>query len=75
MAGTYNAVNAKCPYYVYENDEKKEIKCHGIVPNTYATHKFKFRREYEAQVEKFCDGDYWRCEYCCALDGYWKDMD
>ena len=73
MAGVFSGVNAKCPYYVYEDPKKKEIKCHGIIPGTYSTQKFKRRAEYESQLRCFCDCEYWRCEFCCAMDGYWNE--
>lgn len=73
MAGTYNAINAQCPYYVYEDPKRREIKCQGIIPDTFNGQKFRRRSDYEKHIRLYCDGKYWKCEYCCALDGYWQD--
>lgn len=76
MAGNYNGTNARCPYYKSEDPKAKVIICEGIVPGSSSvTHQFPTKAAFRAQVINFCDDSYWRCEYCCALDGYWKDAE
>ena len=71
-SGSYRQVKVVCPYYVTDNG-KNRIVCEGLVPGGQTQTYYRFRKDYAAQMERYCSGCYWMCEICAALDEKYRE--
>lgn len=70
MSTDYGCVNAKCPFYL--NEEDRKIKCEGIQNGCVTTWEFSHRAEKKAKKTKHCDNNYQQCALYQLLDGQYE---
>lgn len=73
-SGSYRQVYCLCPYYI-SDDGKHTITCEGIIGGTTNRTSFKFKSEYELQMEVFCCNKYRNCEIYSAINKKYEGGD
>ena len=61
MSPSYRQVYVQCPFYVTD-DGKQRITCEGFGTSRSLTQVYRFKAEYERQMESFCCENYQCCE-------------
>ena len=68
-SGSYKQFYVQCPFYEHDNG-KSNITCEGIFPDSTQTHKFRYKKDYEMQINTFCCKYYEKCEVHRMLTKY-----
>lgn len=58
---SYKEVNVRCPFFQKENG-KTEIRCEGLVRDSYIVLRHLKKADWAAQMKGFCQGRYTNCE-------------
>ena len=70
MATDYGSVDAKCPFYMTEDDRK--IKCAGLEKGCNTVLEFKGKKFKQDVKQRYCEGDYEKCRLYQTLDKKYK---
>ena len=54
--------NAKCPFYLSDDQKRRRIICEGIVDKSTLALTYRRIADYDTQVDVFCCNHYERCE-------------
>lgn len=67
-------VDAQCPFYKFDDFNKRRISCEGIVDNSTLALYFQRKRDYDTQLNVFCCEHYKKCEvYKMLMEKYEED--
>ena len=62
-SGTYKGkVDAQCPFYKFDDHQKRRIVCEGIVDESTLALTYRLRSDYDTQLGVFCCEHYKKCE-------------
>ena len=62
-SGTYKGkADTLCPFYRFDDGQKRRIVCEGIVDGSTLASTFRMRNDYEIQLGVFCCEHYQKCE-------------
>lgn len=75
MNGSFKGkVDAQCPFYKFDDFNKRRISCEGIVDNSTLALYFQRKRDYDTQLNVFCCEHYKKCEvYKMLMEKYEED--
>ncbi len=65
--GTYLSGFVKCPFYRRDESKTGSLTCEGVLPGSTLKSHFCNRDELEAQIWKYCAGDYRKCPWYRAV--------
>lgn len=72
-SGSYKQTDVKCPFYKFD-DGRHRIICEGIVEDSSLALVFRFKNDWETQIDVFCCRDYKKCEvYRMLMEKYEED--
>lgn len=67
----------KCPFYLYDECPKKKrthrITCEGIMDDSTLVLSYKYKRDFQIQLENFCCRHFDRCEVYRMLMEKYRD--
>lgn len=62
-SGSYKGkADVLCPFYKFDDWNKHRIVCEGILDQATLASTFRFRHDYQEQLEIFCCEHYKKCE-------------
>ena len=62
-SGSYKGkADAQCPFYKFDDVQKKRIVCEGIIDRSTLALTYRQRSDYETQLVVFCCEHYKNCE-------------
>lgn len=74
-SGTYKGkADAQCPFYRFDEAEKKRISCEGIVDESTLALTFRRKTGYKTQLEVFCCKHHKKCEIYRMLMEKYEDQ-
>lgn len=56
------SVEAKCPFFKNDNQQKQQITCEGLVDKSILALIYRRRKDYDTQLSVFCCEYYKKCE-------------
>ena len=74
-SGTYKGkADVLCPFYRFDDGQKRRITCEGIVDRSTLALTFRKRLDYDTQLGVFCCEHYKKCEvYEMLMKKYEED--
>ena len=74
-SGSYKGkADAQCPFYKFEDGQKRRIVCEGIVDKSTLALTYRHRCDYDTQLSVFCCEHYKNCEvYRMIMDAKYDD--
>ena len=68
MNGSYKGkVDAQCPFYRFDDFQKRRISCEGIVDKSTLALYFHRKKDFDTQLSVFCCEHYKKCEIYTML--------
>ena len=63
MNGSYKGkTDAQCPFYRFDDIQRKRISCEGIVDRSTLALYFHSKKDFDKQLSVFCCEHYKKCE-------------
>lgn len=63
MNGSFKGkVYAKCPFYKFDDFQRRRISCEGIVDDSTLALTFQRKKDFDTQLGVFCCEHYRNCE-------------
>lgn len=74
-SGSYKGkADAQCPFYKFDDGQKRRIVCEGIVDKSTLALTYRHRCDYDTQLNVFCCEHYKKCEvYRMIMDAKYDD--
>ena len=71
-SGSYKGkADAQCPFYKFDDGQKRRIVCEGIVDKSTLALTYRHRCDYDTQLSVFCCEHYKKCEvYRMLMEKY-----
>lgn len=61
-SGSYKKADVRCPFYRFDNGQRKKIACEGLTDSSVITLVYRKQSEYLTQINEFCCKNYTNCE-------------
>lgn len=76
-SGSYKGkADALCPFYRFDDGQKRRITCEGLVDRSTLALTFRQRADYDTQLGVFCCEHYKRCEiYRMLMEAKYDEED
>ena len=77
MNGSYKGkVDAQCPFYKFDDFQRRRISCEGIVDNSTIALYFQRKLDYDTQLNVFCCEHYKKWEvYRMLMEAKYDEED
>lgn len=76
-SGSYKGkADAQCPFYKFDDGQKKRIVCEGIIDRSTLALTYRHRKDYDTQLCVFCCEHYKKCEvYRMIMEAKYDEED
>ena len=64
---SYRSADIKCPLYRRDDPRTRRLSCEGLFPGSLFHSVFRDKVALDAQIDRFCAGDYKTCPWYAFL--------